>query len=238
MELGLKPLREIINGLSVRLFNYGAMWFIPVLFVTDALFYSISKIGNKFLILLILLCSAEIGWLLYHFSINLPLSLSGCFAAMFFYGMGFFGKDWLKTLFLRFYYIPIFFAIQIVLLFFSGETIGMMGNIIPHPLCSYSMAVAGLLGFILISNQLSINKWKRITNSITFWGRNTLTILCMHMIFISYSATYIHPFISKKWLYKGVEFLFILGMILITVFVINKYFPWMVNRKKDQYVKK
>jgi fucose 4-O-acetylase-like acetyltransferase len=234
MELGLHSFSEIFDNLRIRLFNYGAMWFIPVLFVTELLFFPVSKINNRFMLVIILLISAVIGWKLSDISLSTPLAMSTCFSALFFYGLGFLNQRFIQCLQSKKYFLFLFTGIHIILLFLWNTEIVMAANEIPQPIINYSSAIVGLVAFCLASNLLTKVKWVggvNIYKSIIYTGFNTLIILCLHMEFISYASTYIKPFFKTKLIYKGVEFLFVLTMCYISVLVINRYLPIMANKK-------
>jgi fucose 4-O-acetylase-like acetyltransferase len=155
LELGYRPFNEIITNLTTKLFNYGAMWFIPVLFVSELVFYPISKITKKHVILLIIFISAFIGWACYHFNFSLPLSLTTCFAALSFYGLGYILKDSMLT---RIYNVLTFIVLlsaHWILLFLSNYVIDMNNNTIPQPYFLYPMAIAGVLAFCVICIKLT-----------------------------------------------------------------------------------
>ena len=229
--LYLDSIDVVWNNLSSRFFNYGAMWFIPVLFVTEILFYPISKFRNKYLIVSILIFSAIIGWMLSYYSIVIPLSLSTCFAALFFYGLGFLSKELIDRLFSKTYLLLIFVSVHLLLLLLSDTVIGMSNNVISQPIYNFSVAIAGLLSFCMLFYLCKDIKIKGI-NQIIGAGQNTLIILCFHMLFIGYAGKLIKPHINNQILYKGIEFIFIWLLCFIMIFVINRYFPWMVNRQK------
>jgi fucose 4-O-acetylase-like acetyltransferase len=228
-ELYLSSPEFVFKLLSTNLFNYGAMWFIPVLFVSEQLFYPVSKIANKYMYNITLIIFAAIGYFLYRFSINIPLS--SCFAALFFYGLGFKAKRRINLLFTKTYFIFVFIVLHWVFLFLSGAShIGMMNNFIPQPLYSYSTAIFGLLSLCAICYVLSQRLNTKIINSLIYIGQNTLIILCFHMTFIGYSVKLIESHIANHWLYKDIEFLFVWLLCIIMIFVIRNYFPWMISQ--------
>jgi fucose 4-O-acetylase-like acetyltransferase len=229
LYIGLQPLDEILDGITKRLFNYGAMWFIPVLFVTELMFFHISKIRKRPLIYCMIILSVFIGWLLYYFQINLPLSLSACFVALFFYGLGFLGKNFADKLFDKMILLPVFLVAQFtVILLSSHSVIGMMQNVISQPFYNISAAIFGLLAFCMICKILSnINRWW--IKLIVYFGKNTMTILCLHMCFIGYASEYVKPLFNTKIVYKGIEFVLVCAMCMFSVWL--KQVLWiMVNR--------
>lgn len=236
MEFGLHPISAILDNIKTRFFNYGAMWFIPVLFVTELLFFPLSKISNRFALLIILLVSATAGWKLFDTSVSAPLSMTTCFSSMFFYGLGFLSQGFIQCLQSK-YFLFFFAGTHILLLSLWNTEIVMFANGIPQPVVNYSTAISGLTAFCLASNlltkiKLQIAKKINICKLIVYTGANTLVILCLHMKFIEYASTYIKPFFSTKIIYKGVEFLFVLAMCYISILVINRYFPIMINKNK------
>jgi fucose 4-O-acetylase-like acetyltransferase len=233
-ELYFQSFNVLSKQISHNFFNYGAMWFIPILFITEVIFYPISKIHDKYLYCFTLLIFAIIGYLLFKFSIISPMSLTSVFAATLFYGIGYVSKNTINLLFGKTYFIIIFFVTHILLLFLSDSTIGMMSNTIPQPLYNYTAAMTGLLFFCMLSHFFSTHLLKEYINVILYVGQNTLIILCFHMIFIKYSVQIIRPYINNYVLYKSLEFVFIWLLCFIIIFIIRKYFPWMINLQKKQ----
>jgi uncharacterized membrane protein YcfT len=54
-------------------------------------------------------------------------------------------------------------------------------------------------------------------------------IYSFHMYFIGYASEYIKPLFDSKLIYKGIEFVFVGAMCILSVWIKNA--PWIVNRK-------
>ena len=239
LSLYMYSFNEIVDKISYNFFNYGAMWFLIILFFTEIIFYPISKIRNRALVFCILLLSFSVGYLFYYFGLNkiMPLSLTTIFAALFFYGLGFLmSKGLLNKLFTSHYKYWIFMGIIVLhwgVLLFSGTTIEMLDNLIPQPIYNCLSAIFGLLAFCFLSYFISLRLSRGfVLDGLLYVGQNTLVILCFHMLFIGYSVKLIKPIISNHVLYKGIEFAFVWLACFALMFLINKFFPWMINKKR------
>ncbi|MDR1895701.1 MAG: hypothetical protein LBR10_02800 [Prevotellaceae bacterium] len=108
----------------------------------------------------------------------------------------------------------------------------MASNMIPQLIYNYCAAIAGLFSLCLFCNLFTKISIRKIETLIIYTGQNTLIILCTHMVFIGYSSTYIKSYIHNKIMYKSIEFIFVWLLCYAMIFIINKYVPWMVNKKK------
>ena len=79
--------------------NWGIpMWFLPTIFLTFIFFGLILKIKNKLLQYFVLIVSIILGFLIANFyKVNLFWSLDVALVSLFFYGFGFYAKDFIKS---------------------------------------------------------------------------------------------------------------------------------------------
>ncbi|NDW18228.1 hypothetical protein D0T53_04750 [Dysgonomonas sp. 216] len=240
LYLFIYSFEDILNNIRHHFFNYGAMWFIPVLFFTEILFFPITRIKNKVIILILIFISFVVGYLISDFKILSTkvflLNSASTFLALFFYGLGFLGKNILNKILSSNYKYHIFIvlvACHWMFLILSGTAINIQLNLLPNPIYNCCAAISGLLAFCLFSYIFSlIIKKEAIIGGLIYIGQNTLVILCFHMLFIDYSINLIRPLIDNHLIYNTVEFIFVWILCFSFIYCINKFTPWIINRKK------
>ena len=97
----LDPDHILTKSKSVLLYGWGgvALWFIPVLILTEFLYFIIRKyISNQTIITLTLLGSAVIGWISYKLNLPDNYNFWFVFTAVLFYGSGNLLNRFLKSL--------------------------------------------------------------------------------------------------------------------------------------------
>lgn len=149
----------------------GALWFLPCLFITEILFFPISKISNKIGIISFLLLSYSIGTILRINEIDyLPFGLHTAFFALLFYGIGFLSKHLPEILIKtsgKYQNLLLLscFAIQIL-------SIGhYSSNISECSLAYFPIAFIGIILYLMLSIKITRNIF------IEYLGKNSLIIL-------------------------------------------------------------
>ena len=224
-------IKELCHGLP------GALWFVLVLFFCELIYYFINRISDKFLKCVVLFSFLFIGIMLDRWHVALPYSICTIFAAVFFYGLGHNLKSFTDSLIagkILSHSMLIICGVILLLLpgivvIFTGESIGMSNNIFPYPALLYCLlAVMGTYGTIIVS---TFNYFQKLKKMILFIGNNTLTILSVHMFFISLSSLYIHPIIHyNHLLYKIVEQVVLWIAIVLTCSLVNKKARWIIGK--------
>ena len=220
---------ELCRGLP------GALWFVFVLFLCELVYYFINRISNKSLKFVVLSLFLIIGIMLDRWHVTLPYSICTVFAAVFFYGFGHNLKSFTNSLATRkilshtiLLAALIFLLVPGIVVYFTGENIGMVNNVFPRPALLYCIiAIMGSYGTIIVS-AFDFGKLKKI---ILFIGNNTLTILSVHIFFISLSSFYILPYISFNYLiYKIVEQIVVWIAVVLTCILVNRKARWMIGK--------
>ena len=212
-----------------------ALWFIYVLFLSELLYWFVTrafcKTGIKIAVLLV---SLVVGVALDRFDASLPFSMCTVFAATFFYGMGNICRGDPSGRLAR---IPVWgggilLVIPLISAFCIHVHLDMRDNSIPSPVIwTCMLALFGTMGTLIVSNVLT-KADSRIKNIILYIGRNTLAILGLHVFFIRLSWHYVEPLIPSYIASKGVEQIFVWLMLVICIRLINTYVPWLVGKTK------
>lgn len=227
-------LLEIISHTKKHFLNYGAMWFVPILFFAQVLFkFVYSK--RIWINISSMIIFTVFGYLLSKNNIDIGYSLTTIFMATAYVEFGYLIKDKLVCLFENklFYYIIPFMLIVYSYIIYAVDSvnINMSGNDIPR-LGTIPLSIMGLLMFCYACYWLSMLKCTRLHNALSWLGKNTIIILALHMFFIKLSTIYIYPYISSKLEYKAIELIFVYTLSILSIIVINRYIPWMVSMKK------
>ena len=239
-----KPLWGIIYGESSYLTHYVPMWFVACLFSTETLYYLLfRRIQSTKIYWLMVLGVMVIGGIYYHFnSIALPWGLSSAFSMMVFYAIGAFLSPrihnnafhmWLQVR----NAIPVLIAslctVIAVYIVNPGE-VEVYKNEYGNYILFYIGAFAGII-FISIACKLLEQHMGHIS-WLSFIGRNTLVILCLHLVMFSCmkGITY---FIFKLplELYEQTWMILcgsLINIVLLSPIIlgINRFFPFITGK--------
>jgi len=219
--------------------NQAPFWFLPVLFCSSIAYFLISKIKNISTRFIILLGSVVLSYFFYSPNAGIPYSINSVFMAIFFVGLGYESKNLLVKINNINKSLPLFalsillFVISISVAYFINPALNMSDNRVTPIIPVYLGAINGIL--LLTFTSLIIDKHfpNKISSILKFLGRNTLTIMCLHMFFISLSSEYIKYYIDSVMIYKFVEQLFVWSMSLLFVYLINKYIPVLIGKTRN-----
>jgi acyltransferase len=243
----LKPLIGIFysNGIDNWLIFNVPLWFLTCLFCVEVMFYLITKfISSHFLLSFVLIVFSVIGYLdSLYMPIRLPWGIDVAFTAIVFYGIGYIVKNIASTkLFTYFNYNSLRkFLLMISLLaihFFVSDLNGrvdMNETYYNNYFLFYISAFSGLTAYILISQFLAKSK------ILQYFGKNTLVILALHLLGLTF---------IKGILVFGLDFSLdqtkssllwaflytILDLVILVpaIYIINKYFPFVLGKSKVQ----
>lgn len=230
-------LKEILYGSS------SALWFLPVLFLTEIMVYFIQKAKNKYAIGALLIVSVIVSYELFLLNFHLPYKAEVVFISAFFYGIGFLSADQIKERLSKINTIlkaGLFIALLALNIFFCYKNItqvDLASNTMGNYFYGIASALCGTFAFLFLSDVIAVkpNIFNRV---FTYIGRNTLVILGLHQILKIY-LTIIFGMIS----YKGIvmtaarHMIFWILMVLL-IEIINRYFPFLTGGRKKVTVSK
>lgn len=235
----------IFTATATSLKHYVPLWFLTCLFVVELLYFFILKCSqNNFskTILIIIVCL--ISFILYQFKITgLPWSIDIALTMIIFYGLG----DISKRSILRkesksFKYILLLFTI----IFISSTVVYIIyskneeAKVYINKLGNYLLFMIGAFSGVTLMTSLMklFNVFFPTVKPLIFVGKNTLIILCLHLIsgslikgiaffvfklplsiFEQPSITYIHSILS------------VLLLIPVIIFI-QKYLPFILGKFK------
>lgn len=208
----------------------GALWFLPCLFITELLFYPISKINDKFGIVSFILLSYIIGTVLRTNNINyLPFGLHTAFFALIFYGIGYLSKNMPEKLITatgvyQYLLLIFYFTIQIITI---GEY---YSNIFICTLPYIPIALIGIMLYLTLSIKIKRNKL------IEYIGKNSLVILAFQepvyraIIFV-FSKVFNQEieFLRNNLLYSFIITIVSISTIVPAIYLYNRYIRERIN---------
>lgn len=176
----IKPIIGIFysNGIDTWLIPNVALWFLTCLFVTEILFFVISKYIKDRKLLLTLAILAIAGFLDSLFMpMRLPWGIDVAITALVFYGSGYYFKT--NSIFEKIkkengFSTWMILVIGIIYSMINGRA-DMNSNIFRNPIFYYIAAFSNIYIFYLLANKIQSNK------ILSFIGKNTLFIMGLHI---------------------------------------------------------
>jgi len=210
---------------SIKLIGIGPMWFLPALFIAELLFYIIRKTIKKeylrIIIIVILLC---IPLLLNKNSNSMLFVLSRSFISLGFIEIGYYTYKFISKIDLPYYLIFILVIATIFLSHYNGlvDLYYLQFNVF---LLYIFNAVLGSITMILI-----LKKCRNI-KLLSFWGINSLIIMCTHSDLIAIAKKITGNMLNG---YKTGAALILVILILeyFIIKIINKHMPFLLGKRK------
>ncbi|MDF2647185.1 MAG: hypothetical protein K0Q73_2990 [Paenibacillus sp.] len=236
---GFKPLLGILYGTGSDtwlVFNI-VLWFLPCFFLTEIFFQwlsqSIKKSRNLFIVLLV---SSVVGYLISLFlGFRLPWGINIVFTSVVFYGLGYlFHKSNLnnKLTSTHEYIFIILLLIINVIAAFINKPVDMNFLILGNYFLYYIAGISGSLFLYLVSKKIKSGNW------LTFLGKNTLIIMCIHdpikriVVKIVSAVSHIPADTLRQSTWGSMICLIVLMLILVpAIHIINKYMPFLLGKK-------
>lgn len=225
---------SIFNFWKGRGYSNNPVWFLLALFWVSMIFYGIKKISDKTscpklcLGCLSILVGA-VGYIIGVLEEDIPMNMDNALTATPLYYLGYTVKNGTRAFDVKPNIALFLGASALCFLFCWFFTCGVdyLGNRFPADkvLQVYGCAVVGTLGVCLLS--MAIKKSKLLV----FYGKNSLTILCMQMPVIQV----VHMVPDKLGMGggKNLVFTFVVTtlLFLIIIPVMNKVVPWVTGKK-------
>lgn len=233
----LDPDHILTKSKSVLLYGWGgvALWFIPVLILTELLYFIIRKyISNQTILTLTLLGSAVIGWVSYKLNLPDNYNFWFIFTAVLFYGSGNLLNRVLKYKFNEYskkhLFIIAILTATLSMTYLLNEPkpeffINKLGSIFTYP-----AAIGGTLFMCCCAVWISRGQWQLITigKKITiFFGKNSYVVLAFHQIILL--------ILGKMHVTNIGSIQRIIMWIILSCLIlfINKYAPFILGRSSQ-----
>ncbi|MDR1847444.1 MAG: acyltransferase family protein [Bacteroidales bacterium] len=206
-----------------------ALWFIPVLFLSELSFFYFEKIRNRCVQITVTILFFVIGWLFCIYGIQFPWSLSTFFVgAAFLFTGNLLNQQYVGRL--------ILYCSKPKTAGFIGLSLLVSGTVISHfwrlDLCSNSVnpiiplfigAICGI-GFIVIISY-HISAIDTISNILKYCGRNSFIILAFSQIFM---ISIIHLLGHRLFF---VRYILMWLLLIVIIEIINRKMPFIMGKK-------
>lgn len=223
----------IIKDIVIKGWGGYALWFIPILFFTEIVYFFICKyIDIKSLRFLFLLCSAIIGYITYKLDFYNNYNICFVFTSVLFYGIGNLLSDWMKNLFRN---LNMSILIQYTFALFLCSLFFLLNHQKPEffinklsGIYTYIAAFSGAFFMCSVSSIVSRLHYQPIRimkEGIKYMGRNSYIILAFHQIILQ--------LLGLTCLFSGsIQRLIMWFSLIMLIEGINRYFPFVLGKKK------
>ena len=218
-----------------------ALWFVPVLFLTQLLWLFIRKYSRTGMSWLMIVLSSLVGIASSFYIGASPYNILLVFTAVFFLGLGSLLKERLFSFFKKatmydlFKYLIISFVLSWAYVGNMDMKIVYMSNQLGYGIPTLVSGLCGsLFVCILVNVLLKVCRNKNVyLNVLVFSGKNSYVILAFHQLVMTCCVVYIRPLIHSYFLYKSFELLFMSLVCYGLIRGINQYLPWLLGRQKS-----
>ena len=178
------------------------LWFLPCLFIVKQIFWFISKLPGKFIILSLILFSI-LGYSFYFFAptLKFPFGFESALTGVVFFGLGYlwnFVPEKYNQLFKK-YAISFLIGLILITVIISlsnfnlyGHQVDLRLNRLNNYFLFYLAGVSGILAVISISIKVNKNK------IMEYLGRNSLLLFVWHLVVFSYISDFVFLFLTSE----------------------------------------
>lgn len=210
----------------------GATWFLLVLYGASILYSIIDCVNNNSFKVAILIIFLLCGCVLSFYNINPPYGLACIASAVFYYGVGNLSKRGgiISNLFKKSAPIKLTFCLGTLFVMFSVPLFHLDRIALPEHISLFTSIIpfAGITFAFLLSDWIfSCGKYAII---LSWLGKNTMVILCVHMFYISLSCEFVKPYISSYPLYKVTELILVFLASIVSAVLIRRFLPFMLGK--------
>ncbi len=205
----------------------GALWFLPCLFEIYLLYYALRQFTkNKTILLIIaLMFMLASAFLLKRYAMGSLFYLFETFQFLILFEVGHLFRDlWLKGS-ISILVGVLGFLVFMTLYLTDAES---WNYILVFVLNKIQMI--GLIVFMIMFSQRILEG--RVKNIVDFYGRNSLTVLGVHILGM-YACKVMLPTIASSFLYYLSMFILIMVFCTVSIFIFNRFCPALVNAKKS-----
>ena len=207
-----------------------ALWFIPVLFLSELFLFEISKIKDKRYVFAVLLCLTILGWLLSYFNIKLPYKVDAVPFASIFLLIGYFGKsvflNYKPNLCITFVLLCVSIALSQILPK-TGVGANAMGYVLPNII----NAVVGTCSIFAFS-QIIEAKAYCFSKPLIWCGSNSIFIMAFSQILGYWILTFLNTMPLPSIVAMPLRYALLFGMMWMFAELMKKYVPQLVGKWK------
>ena len=231
------------------------IWFLPCLFVLEVIYFSIVKWVLKWWQLVITIFLFIIGLFINNsLSFRLPWGLDVALCSLIFFQIGNFTRGFKfskKQIIRKTKFFRMILGLILSLIFFYSGYLNSMDNSVIIYLCRFHniilffiTAISGIALTLLMSESLGGIKCTQFQNVFHFFGKNTLIILCLHILVISvikgiflYTLNIELDFYYDSVLKNLFMTVFVFACLIPIIIFFNKYLSVVLGSKTKKYDK-
>ena len=210
-----------------------ALWFIPVLFISEVLFYGIWKTVAcfKYNRVYALACAIVVLIAGYYCSvrqIRFPLQLQVVGMGSFFYAVGYLCNHWLKTISLKVWLVCVLMCVYMGVIQCFPTLDMCPNNFACFPL-NQLLAIVGSLLIICFARVIAVWSDENLFYRFFNWaGKNTLVIVGFSQVIMAMINYYGSDYIGV--VFSAIKYIGIWGILYILAKILNKYLPFVVGK--------
>lgn len=206
-----------------------ALWFMPVLFFSNLLFYYIAKLRSNLKLILLACLTASFGYILFLCGVHLPFKIEVVPFALFFLIIGYCIKDKAMT------FKPNCWICAII----GIITIGLSQVLPKLDMCENYYGIFGinllnaLLGIVFISiiSYYIANVFGKYSRPLKWAGENSLFIMAFSQVFNYWILVSLEKLPIPHIVALPLRYCLLFGTIYLVSSVIKKYLPFVIGRR-------
>lgn len=213
-----------VSGNENSLF-FKTIWFLPVLFFTELLYYLIDYIRIRYLKEIMILSMYLLGTTLFHYDMQIPYFIDTMFSSIIYIYLGnLFYKN--KDIFnitkkVKNSVALIFIIVPFVICFLFNIKVDYKYNIVP--IIDLPLSLLSIIGIYFVLERINCNK------KLVYIGQNSLILFGLHRPIFSI----ISPIINKFLIFPYNSFIIVILTVIILYYVanfINKRIPFIIGK--------
>lgn len=204
-----------------------ALWFLPVLFMTEMYgFVFVKNIEKskhiKSVLFFLLISLATLGYVFYLRCKSNPFMVLTVPNALFFYLLGWsFRQYGVKTLDCKKPFVHIVFLYLLILIFVKYDlvVVAMVYNQFDYPFLSHVVAFLGIYATLLLAKTLC---GSLVGGTVANIGKYTLEIMLLHQLYLSLCDNLMRSYFSSLYLYKIFQWTITSILLYISIILFKK----------------
>lgn len=213
--------------------NLGALWFLPVLFVTEMIGYGIAKMqigGGKLCTAIIL---ASVGFAMEKLEIRLPYNIEVSLYASLFYIIGLVSREHIVKLESRWWFVILLLAVNIVLSQVLPRT-DMAANKCGMYGLNAMNALVGTLAVFLLAMKMQTWSVRNVVRRFFLWaGANTIVVLGLSQVVNMLMKSVMESLPLPGAVSSLMRHTLLWGALWLLATLINKYIPEAIGKKRQ-----
>ena len=211
----------------------GAVWFIYVLFFVELIYWAIDKICKAWLIPVVCLIAAVVGYIADTNGVHLPYKLEVIGMGLMFYNIGVATKN-MKALQqkLPIWLLLLLLIVDIGLAYIQNPRLDMADNCYGMGIPTILLALLGIYLTIQVSLRMdrSIPQWLR--KPVVYIGRNTIVIVGLSQVILMSLKKFFDIHGVPNIIGAPIRHLLLWIALFAATWILNRYVPFLIGKTK------